>query len=257
VWTRRVLGGVAALHVDCRRDARLARDWGFPAGRPVLLLPTNGGIRPKIFHLKESGRAEAMVQGLGAIPPQSPVILNPRGFRSYVRSDTFFRCLPFLLAAQPDAHILCPAMAGVPEAEAWLDRLDLRQSTHLLPRMSPEQMAVLYRRAEVTVSLSEHDGTPNTLLEAMACGCFPVAGDLESIREWIEPDRTGFLVDVNRPEQVAQAVLRALGSPELRREASALNSRSVMELASYDRRMPEVEARYRQLAGARVGIGST
>ena len=32
-----------------------------------------------------------------------------------------------------------------------------------------------------------HDGTPNTLLEGMACGCLPVAGDLDSIREWLKP----------------------------------------------------------------------
>lgn len=256
-WTRRVLGGAAALHVDCRRDARLAREWGYPAGRPVLLLPTNGGIRPQVFHPIEAGRVEARVEALETIPPQAPVIINPRGFRSYIRSDTFFRSLPFLLAEQPEAHILCPAMAGEPEAERWLDRLGLRRSTHLLPRMAPEQMAALYQRAAVTVSLSEHDGTPNTLLEAMACGCFPVAGDLESIREWIESGSTGYLVDVNRPEDVAQAVLRALRAPELRRQAALLNARRVAEQASYDRRMPEVEARYRQLAGAHAEIGSS
>jgi len=257
MWTRRVLGGAAALHVDCRRDARLAREWGFPSGRPVLLLPTNGGIRPQVFHPSEAGRVEARVEALETIPPQAPVIINPRGFRSYIRSDTFFRSLPFLLAEQPEAHILCPAMAGEPEAERWLDRLGLRRSTHLLPRMAPEQMAALYQRAAVTVSLSEHDGTPNTLLEAMACGCFPVAGDLESIREWIESGSTGYLVDVNRPEDVAQAVLRALRAPELRRQAALLNARRVAEQASYDRRMPEVEARYRQLAGAHAEIGSS
>jgi glycosyltransferase involved in cell wall biosynthesis len=256
-WTRRVLGKAAALHVDCRRDMRLAREWGFPAGRPVLLLPTNGGVRSQIFHPVDEGGSEATVPGLGAIPPEAPVLINPRGFRSYIRSDTFFRSLPFILAECPEAHILCPAMEGEPEAERWLDVLSLRASTHLLPRLSPEQMAALYQRAAVTVSLSEHDGTPNTLLEAMACGCFPVAGDLESIREWIEPERTGFLVDVNRPDDVAHAVVRALRHPDLRREAAQHNTRHVVEQASYARRMPEVEARYRQLAGAHAGLRSS
>ena len=43
----------------------------------------------------------------------------------------------------------------------------------------------------MTVSPSTHDGTPNTLLEGMACGSFPIVGDLESLREWIEPGLTG------------------------------------------------------------------
>jgi glycosyltransferase involved in cell wall biosynthesis len=253
-WTRRVLARVTALHVDCRRDIGLAREWGFPAGRPVLLLPTNGGVRAEVFHPLGQGSPGVTIPGLEGVPAESPVIVNPRGFRAYIRSDTFFRALPFILDEFPGAHILCPSMQGEPEAERWLDELHLRASTHLLPRLSPAQMAAVYQRASVTISLSEHDGTPNTLLEAMACGCFPVAGDLESIREWIESGRNGYLVDAGRPEDVAQAVIRALRDPELRRRAAQLNSRTVLERASYAGRMPEVEARYRQLAGAYAGL---
>jgi hypothetical protein len=36
-------------------------------------------------------------------------------------------------------------------------------------------MAAAFRRARFRFT-STHDGTPNTLLEAMACGCTPVAG---------------------------------------------------------------------------------
>jgi glycosyltransferase involved in cell wall biosynthesis len=77
---------------------------------------------------------------------------------------------------------------------------------------SPAQAANggLFRRAAVAVSPSTHDGTPNTLLEAMACGCFPVAGDLESLREWINPDVNGLLVDPGDPHALADAILTAL-----------------------------------------------
>ena len=51
----------------------------------------------------------------------------------------------------------------------------------------PAGMAAVFQGARVAVSPSTHDGTPNTLLEAMSCGSFPVAGDIESLREWIEP----------------------------------------------------------------------
>ena len=36
---------------------------------------------------------------------------------------------------------------------------------------------------------------PEAILEAMALGCFPIAGDIESVREWITPGVNGILVD--------------------------------------------------------------
>ena len=68
-------------------------------------------------------------------------------------------------------------------------------------------MADVFRRAQIVASPSIHDGTPNTLLEGIACGCFPVAGDLESIREWITPDENGLLFDSNDPQSIAKAIV--------------------------------------------------
>jgi glycosyltransferase involved in cell wall biosynthesis len=80
-------------------------------------------------------------------------------------------------------------------------------------------------------SISQHDGTPNTLLEAMACGCFPVAGDIESIREWITPGVNGLLVEPSSPQGAAEAILTALESPEMRKSAADLNGRLIRERA--------------------------
>ncbi len=78
-------------------------------------------------------------------------------------------------------------------------------------------MAQLFRRAMVAVSPSEHDGTPNTLLEAMACGCFPVAGDIESVREWLVDGENALLVNPADPQVLAAAIIRALDDAGLRR----------------------------------------
>jgi glycosyltransferase involved in cell wall biosynthesis len=79
------------------------------------------------------------------------------------------------------------------------------------------------------VSISSHDGTPNTLLEAMACGCFPVLGDIESIREWITPGENGLLVDFRSPQATADAIIRGLKDNKLLKKAKALNMRILRE----------------------------
>jgi glycosyltransferase involved in cell wall biosynthesis len=67
----------------------------------------------------------------------------------------------------------------------------------------------------MVVSPNIHDGTPNSLLEGIACGCFPIAGDLESIREWITHGKNGLLVDPNNAQSIADAILIALEREDL------------------------------------------
>jgi glycosyltransferase involved in cell wall biosynthesis len=90
-------------------------------------------------------------------------------------------------------------MESEPEAIRWLNELKISPAVDLLPKLSRLELAELFRKAQISVSPTTHDGTPNTLLEAMACGSFPVAGDLDSIREWITPGVNGLLVDSSIP----------------------------------------------------------
>ena len=216
-WTMQVAN---ALHADCHRDVRLAKEWGFGRGKPALVSPGNGGIRTDVFYPPAS-------------PVEKPVIINPRGFRPYVRNDVFFKAIPLVLAQKPDAKFLFSLMAGEAQAEQWISKLGIGQAVELLPPMSHSRMAETFRRAQIVASPSIHDGTPNSLLEGIACGCFPVAGDLESIREWIKPGENGLLFDSNDPQSIADALLVAIENKNLRREAAGLNQNIIAARAEY------------------------
>jgi glycosyltransferase involved in cell wall biosynthesis len=229
--TRWTMLAADALHADCERDIRLGRAWGLDAAKPTLVTPGNGGIHTDVFFPPAS-------------PAQEPVIFNPRGFRAYVRNDTFFQSIPLVLEKIPNAKFVCASMAGQAEALSWLERLNVAQSVELLAPMSRAQIAEVYRRAQVIVSPSIHDGTPNTLLEGMACGCFPIAGDLESIREWITDGVNGFLIDSASPSALADAILRAVKDKDLRAQAAGLNQKIIITRAEYARNMTKVEDCY-------------
>jgi glycosyltransferase involved in cell wall biosynthesis len=140
-------------------------------------------------------------------------------------------------------------MAGQPEAEAWVESLQIQRFALLLPTIPQEHLWALFRRADLSVSVSEHDGTPNSLLEAMTCGCFPIAGDIESIREWITPGVNGLLVDPDQPEQLASAVISALLNDVLRREAAVYNRTLIQERADAGIVQTRIEVFYDQLTG--------
>ena len=234
--TRLTMRAADALHADCERDLRLARAWGLAAAKPTLVTPGNGGIHADIF-----------------FPPAAlvdePVIFNPRGFRAYVRNDTFFQSIPLVLKEFPRAKFVCASMAGQAEALNWVNKLGIERSVELLGPRPHAEMAEAYRRAMIVVSPSTHDGTPNTLLEGLACGCFPVVGDLESIREWITDGDNGLLVDAGNPSALANAIIQTIKNKDLRAKAAGLNQNIIAGRAEYARNMKMAEKFYKIVIG--------
>jgi glycosyltransferase involved in cell wall biosynthesis len=244
-YTCLALKRAAALHADCQRDLRLGRDWGFPEDKPAVVLPGAGGVQAELFYPPEIGNAEGADNG--NCLDRTRRVINPRGFRAYVRNDTFFKAIPLVLARRPETRFVCPVMAEEPQARRWVDELGIQANVDLLPRQTRPQMAALFRSAQVAVSPTTHDGTPNTLLEAMACGCFPVAGDLESLREWIIPGVNGLLVDPADPQALAQGILQGLEDENLDQGARAYNLRLIAERAAYELVMEQAQEFYRQI----------
>ncbi len=248
-WMRRLtvraLKRADGLVADTQRDLRLGRLWGFPDDRPMLAVPGGGGIDLTEMHRLRTEITDCISSGL---PAGVPVVVNPRGLRpGYVRNDVFFEAIPLVLQHRPDVCFACPSMAGQSEALNWVRQLKIGAAVRLLPYLPQPQLWDLFHCAEIMVSVSTHDGTPNTLLEAMACGCFPIAGDLESLREWITPGVNGLLVEPTKPPALAGAVLQALAQPELRLKAREINLGLIRERAEVNLVRSQIEVFYRRL----------
>ena len=69
---------------------------------------------------------------------------------------------------------------------------------------------------DVFVLLSDHEGMPITVLEAMRAGLCILASDLPGIQEQISQNQEGVLV-ANTPEVVAEQLLRLVREPHLRK----------------------------------------
>ncbi|HTX90902.1 MAG TPA: glycosyltransferase [Anaerolineales bacterium] len=240
--TRQILRRVDGLLADTSRDIRLAQAWGLPSEKPTLVVPGGGGIR--LDEVRKKGEGVVFPEEL----PPGPIVVNPRGQRpGSLRQDVFFQSIPAILEKIPDAVFICPSLAGDLDAERRVETLGIRRSTRLWPRLDREQMLALFKRSLLFVSPSVHDGTPNSLLEAMACGCFPVVGDIESMREWIKSGSNGLLVDAASARSLAEGMVAALMDPALRARAKNENAHTVAERADYRREMAKAEAFYRKL----------
>jgi glycosyltransferase involved in cell wall biosynthesis len=249
VLVRETVARADLLMADCRRDIHLAHEWGLPIERPTLVAPGAGGIPSGKFFAGPPSIEFVVRHGL---PSARPVIVYARRLRpQYVRTDALLAAFPAVLERVPAALLVLVGLRGVASIEAWRARLDSPDSVILLPELPHSNMAELFRYADVSVSPSQHDGTPNTLLEAMACGAFPVAGDIESIREWVESGVNGLLCDPTSSESIANALVQALTDPDLRARAASINGKLIAERADYDQVMARVERVYQVLVDGR------
>lgn len=80
---------------------------------------------------------------------------------------------------------------------------------------------------KVIVLPSYSEGLPNTVLEAMACGCVVLATPVGGIPSVIKDGKTGFIMENNSPECIARNVVRAFGHPNLERIVE--NARELVE----------------------------
>jgi len=240
--TRKTMLRADGLVADASRDIRLGQEWGFSQEKPTLVVPGGGGIR-----LEEIDSTSSPVN-LPEDLPDVPIVINPRGQRpGSLRQDVFFQSIPQVLEKHPTTLFICPSLAGDLESENWVESLKIRDNTRLWPRLERPQLWQAFKTARVYVSPSLHDGTPNSLLEAMACGCFPVVGNIESLKEWVTHGVNGLLVDATSPRSLADGIITALENPGLCTTAKKQNALIIAERATYQRCMAMTEAFYQKL----------
>ncbi|HPC05481.1 MAG TPA: glycosyltransferase family 4 protein [Anaerolineaceae bacterium] len=251
-WTRRAVERADGLLADAPRDIRLSSQWGFDPGKPALVVPGSGGIDLAEINTALQAPAEYPWLKQGRYH-----IINPRGLRpGYINTREFFAAIPLVLEQYPESVFLCPGMQGQEEAEGYARQYRVERSVELLPYLSQAELWQLFSRCEISASISTHDGTPNTLLEAMACGSFPVAGDLESLRDWITPGVNGFLVDPYQPVEIARAILSALDNTPLRQAARLVNIELVKSRASREAAQNTLQPFFEKVLSRAKGLGT-
>jgi colanic acid/amylovoran biosynthesis glycosyltransferase len=114
-----------------------------------------------------------------------------------------------------------------PALEAQVDRAGLADRVELVPALPQDEVLELIGSASafalpcVVGADGDRDGLPTVLLEAMALGTPAVSTTVNGIPEMIENGVSGLLVGQRAPAELADAVARVLGSPELQARLAA------------------------------------
>jgi glycosyltransferase involved in cell wall biosynthesis len=203
----------------------IRRAHGVPASRVSLI---RNGLDPAVFHPGARAREPAARRRIGCVGRLVP----QKAFDVMVAAlPAVLRTLPveLLIAGEgPERGALERAAAGLPVSFVGA-----------LP--GPHAVADFLRELDVLVLPSRHEGLPNVVLEALACGVSVVATDVAGMSEATAGHVP--LVPPDDPEKLAVAVAESLRAPARRLVNVAVQSfhevaaqhRSAFELA-VDRR---------------------
>ena len=104
-----------------------------------------------------------------------------------------------------------------------------------------EEIPALLASAQIYLSASSSDGASSSLLEAMACGIFPVLSRIPANTGWIEDGRAGLYFEVGNATELTDQIERALDDPTLRAQAGQLNRERVETDANMHANMLRLE----------------
>jgi glycosyltransferase involved in cell wall biosynthesis len=212
----------------------------------VFTLPI--GIDFRRFHPDIDGGTARRILGW----EDSPIVISTRFLEPVYNLEQLLHAIPSVLKVNDRVRFL---LVGRGRQEGYLKQLavslGIDQYVKFVGFLHRDQLPNFLACADVYVSTSLSDGSSVSLLEGIACGCFPVVTDIPANREWIREQENGLLVLTRRPDILAECLLSALNDRLLRQRAKGDNWRMVQERANWDENMKRIEEMYQNLIVAR------
>lgn len=162
------------------------------------------------------------------LPHGVPVLVNVGALVAHKGQRVLIEAMAQVLRTIPDARLV---IFGEGELRSALERqvAQLHLDKHVsLPGFRPDVLQLM-KSADLFVMSSVTEGLGSTILDALAMGLPVVATRAGGIPEAVAHGETGWLVTPGRAEEMAEAIVRLLGDPDLRARLGAAGRATVAE----------------------------
>ncbi len=234
-FTDRMVDGIV---VNSRAVAReLQAEDGVP---PSLLRLAYNGVDTDLFH--RDGPPAELPPDLTS-PPATLVIGVICALRPEKGLLTLMEAFERVRAAHPGVKLLIVGSGPM------LQQLQARAAAGCHFQPAQRDVVPWLRAIDIFVLPSLSEALPNSLMEAMACGCCPVASDVGGNPELVEDGRSGLLFPAADSAALATRLIRLLEDADLRRRLAsnaAARMRSTFTRAASARTMAAIYDEYLQ-----------
>lgn len=229
---KKVLKKINYLHTDCTRDLVLARQFGF-SGTHVGVIPGGAG-----YNLSLLGEFKQPIY-------QRKIILVKGYEHQFGRGLNIVKALHLLQHQIQDYEVVIFGAHPIIVNYVKVNKLSFNCfETH---ELSHQELMALMGKSLLYIGNSISDGMPNTLLEAIVMGVFPIQSNPGGVtQEMINHGVNGYLIE--NPEsidEIRQLVKLAITNPMLIENARKINEILAQERLNYDINKKKVRNLYK------------
>jgi glycosyltransferase involved in cell wall biosynthesis len=194
----------------------LVKQWNLERYRKKIIIAHRHFLNFDEFEFKDNLEQRSNVVGFVGRLESQKGILN------------FVEAMPKTLTKQKDVEFLIIGEGKLEDdVRALLDEYSLNSNVKRFGWIPHNELRDWLTRLKLLVLPSNHEGLPNVMLEAMACGTPVLATPVDAIPDVIKDEETGFFLRDNSPACIAEGIVTTLSYPNLRQ--IAINARSLVE----------------------------
>ena len=215
---RAMLNKLNLLVVEGERDIKIAKEIGYK-GASAIIPSVGGGFDFSIwktlpYTTAASSRKKILLKGYDGDERLASVALQA------------LRSIPETLMGY-EVVIYSLSKKLIPLVETICNQKEFNLT--ICGELNYLDMLKLVCEARVSITNNLSDGVPNTMLEAMASGSFPIQSNTAITDGWIVDGFNGFTPDPKDPHKIAECIKKSLIDDELVDRAAAHNIQLVRE----------------------------
>lgn len=179
---------------------------------PVAIVPNI--LDDQLFYPRQSSDGNS-----DNTPITAPHCIVTRNLEAIYDVATSIRAFSLLHTDLPEARL---TIAGSGPQRTMLQQLvqqlKLTEAVNFAGRLSSEQMAELYRSADLMLNSSLVDNSPNSIIEALACGVPVISSDVGGISQLVSHGKDALLFSAGDYQAMYQQATELQQNPTLRQK---------------------------------------
>jgi glycosyltransferase involved in cell wall biosynthesis len=177
-------------------ETKIVSSFGIP-NNCINVVPF--GVDMTLFHPKSS---------LSEKQDGKTSVFSNRNFLEVYNIETLINAIPMIIGKKKNIHFVIKGSGPMEMSLKKLaNDLNVNEYVTFVGWTEYHDMPKYLHNCDIYVSTAISDGTPVSVLEAMACGKACIVTDVGGVGEWIEDGVSGCLIPPQKPQILAEKIL--------------------------------------------------
>lgn len=176
------------------------------------------------------------------------IVFSNRTFLEVYNVETLLRAIPYVINENQNIKFI---IKGVGPLDAYLrtlaSELNIGEYVTFIGWIEYKEMVDLLHKCDIYVSTALSDGSPVSVLEAMACEKACIVTNVGGVSEWIEDNVNGYLFTPKNELELSDKILKLASNAKERMRLGKNACNTIKDKGDWNKIMNGVKLQYNQL----------